>query len=147
MKRKYKVLIDKEDFNTLKSELESLESSIRIPESSKKEQKPIIKITVTLISKNKGDLVLQTIKSNDGEVVGEPVDVGEFNEKISKLKIIKNNLLSLIFTWLALTLLSIVSNLDNLTILKMIVIPVSAIAISFALVFAKKLRLSIYDGD
>lgn len=78
MDRKYKVLIDRNNINTLKRELksdESLCSSVRIPTDSKNVPKPIITISVKLISKNKADFVLQTIDSNEGEIVGKPKSV------------------------------------------------------------------------
>ena len=150
MKRKYKIWIDKENIDVLKNELkadESLETTIRTPKSERDKQKPVITVSVKLISTNKADLVLQTIKSNNGEVVGEPTSVGKFEEKNSKLTILKTHGLSLIITWIALTATGFMYNLDNPTMIKSISIPLLSILISFGVIFRKKLRIPSLDTD
>lgn len=150
MDRKYKVLIDRNNIKTLKDGLKSDESlcaSFRIPTNSENPPKPIITISIKLISKNKADLVLETIKFNEGEIVGNPESVGQFDEKTTKFKIIKVNAWPLILTWIGLTATGFISNLDNLTTLKYFLIPTLTIAISFGIVFGKNLRMSIRDSE
>ena len=149
-KRTYKVRITKDNIALLKKELkedESLESSVRAPKPAGNPPLREIRVTVKIISQNKADLIEQTIKANDGAILGAPDDRGEYEEHPSKFCAIKSNMFTLIISWVALFTMGLFGSLYELNnlvgvdddVFVFLVIMVSSIIGAFGLTFNKKI--------